>query len=688
MASSLAGILACLCLLVSAAVGQEEDLRRVIERLRSESSSDRDQAFEQLLSGWLRWRDEDLALLKQESRGTDPETAARAAEALARIGVRRKLGRPLATALGKMDRLLLNGTAEGRLAVLSEAGRLWRRWEVGADDLQKLAELAEKEGWNLASGPVLDLINRRDLSPYSRLLVAALKDAEPVNREKARSLLGKLRCASTAGRVAELLQAPNPTQRLLAIATLAEIGSAPSAALIRPFLVDPSPGFRESAAYALGRLGSLEDAAAICRLLDDKVPQVRSAAVQSLADMKADSCRDRILALLEDGDAPVRASALRALVRLDPKEGAARASRLLEDSDPLVQEGAIRALGHTKNPAWASTIVPHLASEQEGLRMAAAIAVAEVDARDQADRLIALLADPESPVSGIASTMLRRMGGREVARGLRSRLQSVRDENSISAIVDLLSGLDPAEATAPLVALLKGPREDARRAAAGALCRLGAGGAAAEILRAMEFGDVEAVLQLGTLAAVLPPGEPRDQAMRKLEALEKHEDADLRAAASVGLLRLGKKDRAAQLGLLKEIASRELLLGGTRSDPTGKMIGIQADPVFPDLLESLWQIHDPEGFRAWHRFGDLGRSVSTAAELEAELKERGLQVELPQGLEFWGRLSKGSSCTAAQLLERLTTGSRGWVTVWAGGKVTIRRLYDAFDGWHDFLRKP
>lgn len=211
-------------------------------------------------------------------------------------------------------------------------------------------------------------------------LVAALKDADPLAREKAAKSLGEMGPAAAAA-IEPLIATftdPDIYLRGAAAVALGRIGAAAVPALTRA-LADPNGEVRWSAAIALGRVGQAATPAtpALVKALADANENVRFASAVGLGGLRA-SAKEAVPALTEalhDADDTVRAAARQALDQIAPGARAAQRSRdaLAASVDRLVPAlmselhvpGVSVALIQDRKVAWSKAYGVKNASTKE-----------------------------------------------------------------------------------------------------------------------------------------------------------------------------------------------------------------------------------------------------------------------------------------------------------------------------------
>src|SRR5262245_47731698 len=125
----------------------DEPMESLLKGLRSDDADVRSKATTGILAGWRDWKDADLLKLEEASLDRDPEVGSRAAEARARIRIRRTIGPNLVEKVAGVDEAFLRGDDEAKLAVLQEAKRVWKTGTLTREDLAGLESLATRAQW-------------------------------------------------------------------------------------------------------------------------------------------------------------------------------------------------------------------------------------------------------------------------------------------------------------------------------------------------------------------------------------------------------------------------------------------------------------------------------------------------------------------------------------------------------------
>jgi HEAT repeat protein len=147
--------------------------------------------------------------------------------------------------------------------------------------------------------------------------------------------------------------------------------------------------------------------------------------------------------LLTTGTLDQRWSAARRLA-LDPAGVAALASALLSETEPRVREAILTGLARAATPAALEAVIPHLRSDDAGLRTGALDALRAMSAA-VAPRLSELLHDPDPDVRVLACELVRQVPGDEASSLLSDVLVTEPDVNVCAAAVEVLAEVGGTE---------------------------------------------------------------------------------------------------------------------------------------------------------------------------------------------------------------------------------------------------
>lgn len=478
---------------------QDQGIESFVRALGSDDVAARDRALEDILSRWKEWSDADLARLDRASGSSDKTAGRLAAEAAARVRIRRAVGEKLLSRVGDIDRRIYAGGDEERLAALGQVRAALHMREIRKEQARTvgrfivpLLESPNRKGWSEAFS-LLVTFEARDTIPT---LVRLLKASEPYTRGTAAWTLGRLGAREHADSVAGLMGDPDRSVVTNAIRGLGQLGRKEDIPRVAPWIKDPDPRVREAALEALGDLGATNHTESVVLLLVDPEQGVRSMALQALGHLGAREHAGKVVPFLKIQDGTERHSALRALCLM----------------------GAADRLGD---------VLPFLKEEHLDFTLLVWRMLEGYGTTDHARAVVAMLKDLRGAGAIAAFEALADIGGPEHAVIIAPHLKSASEE-VLSSVFWALGRLAGREHLKPLEESLASPEPGTRGLAALALAR--------------------------AAARALPP-EGRGDVAHRLEALGQDKDDFVRQAAAVALVRLGRRDRLSQREFLSKVAS-------------------------------------------------------------------------------------------------------------------------------------
>jgi HEAT repeat protein len=650
--------LAALLLFAATAVG-DDTMESLLRELHSDDPDARSKASAGILSGWTRWKEADLLELEKAALDPDLEVWGRAAEARARIRIRRTFGQNLFNQIDKIDDAFFNGDDPAKLRVLRKAKMLWKMGNLTKEDLAGLERLAMRAEWSDATAlqqflsepdvnqafaipadaearaqvrikdverlgtegrkrfdevaeylgdgapevratalRVMDRLQAHDLAPKVAVL---LKDRHAAVRGDALALLRSWGATEYAADFTMMLEDPNGAVRCRAMGALGAFGQKDAGPRIAKFLKDPFPSSRAEAALALGSLGAREFADDLVALLGDPQPLVRRSATFALGRVGAVEAAPRLRTLLKDPSAEVRLAAAQSLGQLASGFRPEEIAGLLRDDEAEVGVEVAWVLGFTASKASAEGLARLLDASDVDVRQRAVWALGLLKARGFRPSVAALLGDPVAWVRAEAVQTLGRIGNPEDLPSLAARL-----------------------------------RDPDRRV------------------------RVHAALALGELGAGDPQGI--------LAGLERDPDRLLGLSSTLSLARLGLGNAAGLRSAFKEIAADDVAFA---------CLGTAASDVAS-------YVHSREAWTLLDRPLKLQRSVETWKDLSSALSDAGLMLEIQTDCMI-GRLDRSQELTGRDALAWLF--GRYWapVLVLDGKKIRVMDRRDSLLYWQNRL---
>ncbi len=338
-----------------------------------------------------------------------------------------------------------------------------------------------------------------------------LRDPDPQAAVASAAGLGLLRHASAVGPLCAALKNTDPAVRRSAAQALGCITDSWSMPALNAAVCDPDESVRHAAMQALDQFGIPKDTAGriwyaishedwelvtrqgsqaaepLMMALNDPNPSTRchSAAVlgQIVVDLHSIGLSSRVVRALATAtrhpDLPTRLAAIEALGRaanqgrtVTLREMAAGSlEAALQDPDPAVRKAVIRTLASARIPQPGGLLVSQFHDPDPSVRLAVVDALALLGDVQAVETLIESLNDSEPAVRLSSARALGKVGDRHAVERLIAALRGWQaDEREV--LREALVEIGPL-AVEPLLAVMKDPDEEVRRAAAVTLEKLG-----------------------------------------------------------------------------------------------------------------------------------------------------------------------------------------------------------------------
>ncbi|HZL70839.1 MAG TPA: HEAT repeat domain-containing protein, partial [Planctomycetota bacterium] len=404
------------------------------------------------------------------------------------------------------------------------------------------------------------------------------------------------------------------------------------AAELMQYIDDPDEGVSRAVWNAL-RMTGPETTPALIGFLKHENVQIRQGAVGLLVERRERVALPHIREMVEKGPPEQKAYALTYLINFEGTAGARK--DVLKYIDELKPESAARILGMLGDVELAPRLHGLIRDKDEYVRRAARGALVRLNARQYFDEFVRMLDDPneEEDLRYLASAAVAAMGTAEHGEKFLFMLKDPDKQKRLTGVARLTQ-LDAPEHAKHLVPMLEDSHPSVRVYAASGLCSLGS-------------NDVEAILPLLDPKDAAFTGDPVgpaevvvDMAMRSgkevqdrvaayFRKLEENPAMGLATIASISLVRMGLKDRAAQRTLIERVDSSPMFrqYGGF-------------------LCDSLALAHEP---RLRERI-DSKRVIETRDDLNEVLKPSGLRAEFEGPVRE--RIREGRTLTAYQVVRR------------------------------------
>jgi HEAT repeat protein len=226
-------------------------------------------------------------------------------------------------------------------------------------------------------------------------------------------------------------------------------------AISRLALRDPDPGVRLPALRVLWEYDPkdlIPDLLEMC--LSNEVAEVRAGAASALGKFvylgEIEELNPKTLTAVEDrllelatggGETLVRRRALEALGFSSRGEVTALIEDACEQKDDEWLATALFAMGRSADQQWIQFVLDHLTHQSPSVRMEAARAAGELEAKKATPQLLGLLDDIEDPVRETAIWALSQVGGPGVKEALQDLLDDADDINDVDLLESALDNL-------------------------------------------------------------------------------------------------------------------------------------------------------------------------------------------------------------------------------------------------------
>ena len=519
----------------------QDEIRALVEKLRSDAIEEREEAARKLEEAGKRA----IPALRKAARDRDAEVASRSGLVLRRIEIREKIPPKVLAALPGVEKQLAELHGDVWITLLNEAVSKETAPPLDLDDLAAIGSLIVRE----AKTPqermrVCSKLKPRLIHHVCPGILAWLDDGAAKVRSAVLDKIDHLYFPAALPQIVALLEDPDPSLRWNAVSALGWMGVREPGTRIVRLLKDPVKRVRHSAAWSVGRLRVKEAIPLLLELFDEEGPKVDQSVLHALGKLGAKEALPRILDLLDHESEFVRREACWAIEYMRAPEAWPALVKLLEEETnyPVI-EHAERALIALGAEAATPKLVELLRHKEVGVRASAMQVLVRMGARKASPLIVPLLNGNDAPVTVISA--LAELEAYDAAPKIAPFLQHQSKEIRRAAAW-ALGLLGHREAVPALMKLLKDSDPYVRGTAAEALGRLEAPEALPELVALLEddnmievsWGSVsswlgtvgqfsqEALSEWGTKEAIRP----------LLDALEKRPGARFYAAQVIGAL--------------------------------------------------------------------------------------------------------------------------------------------------------
>jgi HEAT repeat protein len=351
-----------------------------------------------------------------------------------------------------------------------------------------LADLVVRAEWHGAADHAGEVL-RAVIGPFAARFVAALRAADPAERNAIAVVLGRIGDAGVLPDLSRLLDDPDARlavtdaiQRITRhrddalVEALTSADPATRAAVlpvvhtlraadgVRALLGDDDPEVRAQACEALARIGDTSAVPQLFAALADPSPRVGHAATAAIQSLGVADTAARTIAALRSGSPAVRRHALRIIAYMGFAEAFAPVLEATDDRDPRIAELAVGAIGMMIDPRVEPALDRLAGDAREAIRAATMRAVGHRGG-DAARRVLERgLADDAAWVRYYACQGLGRIGDGATTALVIGRLADATPHVRVAAIEALARIATPA-AWQALCTAIRSSDLDERRAA-------------------------------------------------------------------------------------------------------------------------------------------------------------------------------------------------------------------------------
>ena len=433
-----------------------------------------------------------------------------------------------------------------------------------------LFDLVNRAEWHGAIDHVTEVL-RGALSPFLARIVAALRTADPAERNAIVAVLSRVGDSGVVPHLSRLLDDPevrvaatDAIQRITRdqddalIDALTSPDAATRAAVlpvvrtvratnaVRALITDDSPETRAQACEALARIGDTSAVSLLFEALGDANPRVGHAATVAIQALGVPETAGRVIAVLGTGTPAVRRHALRIISYMGFAEAFDPVHQAVDDPDLRIAELAVGALGMMVDPRVDAAFARFACDPREAVRAATMRAAGHRGGVGALRALQSGLADESAWVRYYACQGLGRIGDDGSTGLIIGRLSDAMPHVRIAAI-EALAHVATPPAWQALCSAIRSEDLDEQRAALASMALRPRDEALAFLLEGASSAD--RAMRLIALSGLARRAEPA--ALAALSTMASGDDPELREAA---LSLLGDRDDPEAATALVEIA--------------------------------------------------------------------------------------------------------------------------------------
>lgn len=217
----------------------------------------------------------------------------------------------------------------------------------------------------LSGNKLVQIAVWEDKRQADTLLFNFLMDPDAEIRARACYALGMIAPQGASAYIAELLADSNDRVRLGAVFTLGLLADSLYATRMIPLLDDPIPEIRHHSVITLGKMGGSQAVSILNQLATDSLPQVRAWAAEGLWRAKADGRIEILRELVRDSVFYVELAAVQAFRYLKDPDAAGNLRFRLRDTIPEIRMAAARGLEEMNDSSALINLTEALARETD-----------------------------------------------------------------------------------------------------------------------------------------------------------------------------------------------------------------------------------------------------------------------------------------------------------------------------------
>jgi HEAT repeat protein len=447
----------------------QSDPEMLIEKLRSDSVEDREDAFKKLSGSGQAVR----TLLEKAARDPDREVAARAKAILRIIELREKLSPSLRRKYPGIEEKLDRDPHVATQVILDLPGPTIEGEENEPEsvdpfpraDLEWLASGAIRGANHEELEGVCERLRSRQIAEGVPDLMPFLSSSDTDLRAVAAYHLGYFRYRAAIPGILKLLEDPWGNNRPIAAEALLRLEAREIIPNLREQLKSKDGDVQSRAAELLGDFGDRESVPTLLTLCRES-KETRWGPLEALAKMNVTEAIPFLMTPAKNGEPGEKDSALFMLVRLKAREAVPLLCAQLQDQELFRTGWSLQALGEIGDPSAIPEIKPFVDHSSPYLSGSALVALAKMGERDMLPQILRGLKDKDSNRRWFAVRALGALRSREHVNDIIAQLEDP-DVDLRWASIEALGRMGAPEALPALqkwaTSPLKGDRDRVRQ---------------------------------------------------------------------------------------------------------------------------------------------------------------------------------------------------------------------------------